>query len=156
MIELHGNLFANKWLNGCGRCDEATAIPGDPPRCSLCGALMRPGVVWFGEDLPRVARFRAEHAAENADLCLGGRDLGAGISGSRAAGAGPGPRCACRRGELPSHRRWTRPPTWCCSAAAAGACLPLLWPQSGSEAEPDRASAPAGVSRRFPRPVFPA
>lgn len=70
VIELHGNLFADKWLDGCGRCDPATAVPGMPPRCSLCGAMMRPGVVWFGEELPRVARYRAEHAAENCDLCL--------------------------------------------------------------------------------------
>ena len=69
-IELHGNLFANKWLDGCGRCDPATAVPGMPPRCAICGAMMRPGVVWFGEELPRVARYRAEHAAENCDLCL--------------------------------------------------------------------------------------
>ncbi len=70
VIELHGNLFADKWLDGCGRCDPAVAVPGVPPRCSACGAMMRPGVVWFGEALPRVARYRAEHAAETADLCL--------------------------------------------------------------------------------------
>ncbi|WP_458761736.1 SIR2 family NAD-dependent protein deacylase [Cupriavidus basilensis] len=70
VIELHGNLFANKWLDGCGRCDPATAVPGVPPRCSLCNAMMRPGVVWFGEELPRVARYRAEHAAEQCDLCI--------------------------------------------------------------------------------------
>lgn len=70
VIELHGNLFADKWLDGCGRCDPATAVPGMPPRCSLCGAMMRPGVVWFGEDLPRVARYRAGQAAGNCDLCL--------------------------------------------------------------------------------------
>jgi NAD-dependent deacetylase len=70
VVELHGNLFANKWLDGCGRCDTVPPIPGDPPRCAICGAMMRPGVVWFGEDLPRVARFRADHAAESCDLCL--------------------------------------------------------------------------------------
>jgi len=70
VVELHGNLFADKWLDGCGRCDIATAVPGEPPRCADCGALLRPGVVWFGEDLPRVARYRAEHAAQSCDLCL--------------------------------------------------------------------------------------
>lgn len=70
VIELHGNLFANKWLDGCGRCDTVPPVPGEPPHCALCGAMMRPGVVWFGEDLPRVARYRAEHAAETCDLCL--------------------------------------------------------------------------------------
>ena len=70
VLELHGNLFANKWLDGCGKCDAATAIPGSPPRCALCGAMMRPGVVWFGEDLPRVASYRARQAASECDVCL--------------------------------------------------------------------------------------
>ncbi|BDB24691.1 NAD-dependent protein deacylase [Cupriavidus sp. TA19] len=133
VIELHGNLFANKWLDGCGRCDEASALPGMPPRCHLCGALMRPGVVWFGEDLPRVARFRAEHAAETSDLCLV-----VGTSGLvYPAAALPG--LAKEHGApvivinpLPSALDQTAD---LMVQAAAGACLPLLWPQPG--AEPD-------------------
>lgn len=135
VIELHGNLFANKWLNGCGRCDEATAIPGDPPCCRLCGALMRPGVVWFGEDLPRVARFRAEHAAETADLCLVVGTSGlvypaAGLPGlardhgARVVVVNPQPSALDQTADV-------------VLPAAAGACLPLLWPQSGTGTEPD-------------------
>ncbi|AZU56286.1 NAD-dependent deacylase [Ralstonia pseudosolanacearum] len=70
VIELHGNLFANKWLDGCGKCDVATAEPGRPPRCAACGAMLRPGVVWFGERLPVVANYRAEEAANTCDVCL--------------------------------------------------------------------------------------
>ncbi len=70
VIELHGNLFSNKWLNGCGRCEPSSAESAQPPQCATCGALMRPGVVWFGESLPRVALYRAEHAADHADVCL--------------------------------------------------------------------------------------
>ena len=70
VIELHGNLFANKWLGGCGKCDIATAEPGRPPRCATCGAMLRPGVVWFGEQLPLVANYRAEEAANTCDVCL--------------------------------------------------------------------------------------
>ena len=70
VIELHGNLFANKWLGGCGKCDVATAEPGRPPRCATCGAMLRPGVVWFGEQLPLVATYRAEEAASTCDVCL--------------------------------------------------------------------------------------
>ncbi|WP_325170255.1 SIR2 family NAD-dependent protein deacylase [Cupriavidus respiraculi] len=70
VIELHGNLFANKWLDGCGRCEAAPGDTASPPRCVHCGAMMRPGVVWFGEDLPRVASYRADHAARSCDLCL--------------------------------------------------------------------------------------
>ncbi|WP_439891465.1 SIR2 family NAD-dependent protein deacylase [Ralstonia sp. 25C] len=70
VIELHGNLFANKWLGGCGKCDVSTALPGRPPRCATCGAMLRPGVVWFGEQLPLVANYRAEEAANTCDVCL--------------------------------------------------------------------------------------
>jgi NAD-dependent deacetylase len=70
VIELHGNLFANKWLGGCGKCDIATAEPGRPPRCATCGAMLRPGVVWFGEPLPLVANYRAEEGASTCDVCL--------------------------------------------------------------------------------------
>ena len=54
VIELHGNLFANKWLGGCGKCDVATAEPGRPPRCATCGAMLRPGGGWS----PPIARKR--------------------------------------------------------------------------------------------------
>ena len=70
VIELHGNLFVDKWLGGCGKCDVATAEPGRPPRCATCGAMLRPGVVWFGEQLPLVANYRAEEAANTCDVCL--------------------------------------------------------------------------------------
>lgn len=70
VIELHGNLFRNRWLNGCGRCDAHRSDATHPPSCTACGGLLRPGVVWFGEDLPRVALYRAGHAAETADVCL--------------------------------------------------------------------------------------
>jgi NAD-dependent deacetylase len=51
MVPIHGDIF----LTRCSRCrfsfserDEDTkAIPN----CSKCSALMRPGVVWFGEQL---------------------------------------------------------------------------------------------------------
>lgn len=70
VIELHGNLFRNSWLHGCGRCDAHRTDATHPPSCTACGALLRPAVVWFGEDLPRVALYRAQHAAETADVCL--------------------------------------------------------------------------------------
>lgn len=128
VIELHGNLFANKWLDGAARCDHATVVPGDPPRCAACGAMMRPGVVWFGEDLPRVARYRAELAADSCDLCLV-----VGTSGMvYPAAALPG--TAKDRGATvivvnpqPSALDETADLVL---AAPAGACLPLLWPQA--------------------------
>jgi NAD-dependent deacetylase len=32
--------------------DHRVPLPEIPPRCSQCGALLRPDVVWFGESLP--------------------------------------------------------------------------------------------------------
>ncbi|TXI83273.1 MULTISPECIES: SIR2 family NAD-dependent protein deacylase [unclassified Cupriavidus] len=125
VVELHGNLFANKWLDGCGRCDTAAPVPGEPPRCSLCGAMMRPGVVWFGEDLPRVARYRAEYAADHCDLCLVVGTSGlvypaaalpgvAKAQGARVIVVNPQPSALDATADL-------------VLAAPAGSCLPMLW-----------------------------
>ncbi|GAA4737312.1 SIR2 family NAD-dependent protein deacylase [Phytohabitans rumicis] len=81
-IHLHGSLFAP-------RCVAAAAHPaafpstGDgeaidpeegrrtpPPRCTRCGALVRPGVVWFGEALPEAALAAAVQAAAACDVLL--------------------------------------------------------------------------------------
>jgi len=74
---LHGALFADRWLDACPRrargepaCDPGSAEPGHPPRCRSCGNLVRPGVVWFGEDLPPDVLEAAERAAEACDLML--------------------------------------------------------------------------------------
>jgi len=57
MVQIHGDIFVTR----CPRCDfnlreqENVKEPGerniDLPRCPHCYALMRPGVVWFGEQL---------------------------------------------------------------------------------------------------------
>jgi NAD-dependent deacetylase len=54
MVQIHGDIFVTK----CSRCDfeqeqeqEQEQEPNGVPRCTKCGALMRPGVVWFGESL---------------------------------------------------------------------------------------------------------
>ena len=40
------------------------------PRCSACGALLRPDVVWFGESLDADTLERAFEAARAAEVCL--------------------------------------------------------------------------------------
>ncbi|HPM76268.1 MAG TPA: NAD-dependent deacylase [bacterium] len=51
IIELHGNLLTTL----CSVCREAQphapAIVPFPTYCDRCGALVRPGVVWFGENV---------------------------------------------------------------------------------------------------------
>ncbi|HYO77226.1 MAG TPA: NAD-dependent deacylase [Thermoanaerobaculia bacterium] len=69
VVELHGNIFRVSCVReGKPRMHEE---PFDdvPPRCE-CGALLRPGVVWFGEALPPDAVERAVGAIHNADLLL--------------------------------------------------------------------------------------
>jgi NAD-dependent deacetylase len=53
VLELHGNIWRTRCL-GCGRVAEnrQVPLPETPPRCSACGTLLRPEVVWFGESLP--------------------------------------------------------------------------------------------------------
>lgn len=72
-IEVHGAIHRDR-CSSCGRLDTAPG-PVDAtsvdrlPRC-VCGALMRPDVVWFGEALdPDVIRAAME-AAARADVCL--------------------------------------------------------------------------------------
>ena len=68
---LHGDLLADRWLNPprpCCHLEDAAA--GEPPYCSTCGNLLRPGVVWFGECLPQAALDAAEVAAQGCDLML--------------------------------------------------------------------------------------
>ncbi len=51
IIELHGNI----WRTRCTRCGDLRrlrAIPEiSPPCCLVCSGLLRPDVVWFGEQL---------------------------------------------------------------------------------------------------------
>jgi NAD-dependent deacetylase len=75
VIELHGSI--RTWR--CVGCEQELPITDaaaqsesearKPMRCP-CGALLRPGVVWFGEALPRYAWARAEHAASAAEVFI--------------------------------------------------------------------------------------
>jgi NAD-dependent deacetylase len=78
VIHLHGSLFAPRCLR-CGKPalqaspDGVGDVPDgrvSPPRCAHCGGPIRPGVVWFGEDLPAQAWSQAVACVEAADLLL--------------------------------------------------------------------------------------
>jgi NAD-dependent deacetylase len=62
VIRLHGSIWQLKCWTPCddgrdGWTDESVPLAPLPPRCPHCGALARPGVVWFGESLdPAVLR----------------------------------------------------------------------------------------------------
>ncbi len=73
VVELHGNIMRNYCI-ACGReatPEELEALEhGLPARCKVCGGLIRPDVVWFGEVLPREALQEAQEAAERAEVFL--------------------------------------------------------------------------------------
>ncbi len=68
---LHGELMRDRWLErprAC--CDLAGQNPGEPPQCPVCGNLVRPGVVWFGESLPMGVWQAAEAAVQRCEVLL--------------------------------------------------------------------------------------
>jgi NAD-dependent deacetylase len=71
MVQIHGDIFVTR----CSRCDfgrhdyehehEHESEDIDVPRCPRCEGLMRPGVVWFGEQLPWHELRRVENYLED-------------------------------------------------------------------------------------------
>jgi NAD-dependent deacetylase len=70
VLEFHGSLW-NLRCTGCGREGEDRRVPLPiPPHCEACGALLRPGVVWFGETIPSRVLSASAQAAAGCQLCL--------------------------------------------------------------------------------------
>lgn len=67
-LELHGSLWMVRCVNNCGEWEERHELVNLPPKCPHCGALLRPGVVWFGEELPTETWLEAEKAARECDV----------------------------------------------------------------------------------------
>jgi NAD-dependent deacetylase len=69
VLEVHGSI----WNLRCTRCECSwfdRSVPlRVPPSCE-CGALARPGVVWFGEGLPRDIWVSAERTTLSCDVFL--------------------------------------------------------------------------------------
>jgi NAD-dependent deacetylase len=78
VIHLHGSMHSPH----CLACRRPHALPPEipeepdggrrlvPPRCRRCGGLIRPGVIWFGENLPLDEWRAAQEAAQTCDLFL--------------------------------------------------------------------------------------
>jgi len=68
VLELHGNIQRVR----CSECYTFAETWGDDtetvPQCSVCGGLLRPDVVWFGEALPRDQLEAAVKAARTCDV----------------------------------------------------------------------------------------
>lgn len=73
-LEVHGSIFRVKCTACTYRIPHRDPIRWESrevlPKCPVCGALLRPDVVWFGESLdPRVLS-EAFASAREADVCL--------------------------------------------------------------------------------------
>jgi NAD-dependent deacetylase len=68
---LHGNIWQTRCTRD-GRIEENLAVPLAPlpPTCAHCGALLRPHIVWFGENLPGEASAAAADHAAHCDVML--------------------------------------------------------------------------------------
>lgn len=81
VVHLHGQLLVSRCFD-CGR-KQPTPNPAightltpqrvQPPACVACGGLLRPDVVWFGEELPADELESARKASRECDLflCIG-------------------------------------------------------------------------------------
>ena len=91
LVELHGSLFTTR-CTSCGDIRENRDSPicealkdkGNPdpknsdaaipiknlPTCTVCGGLLRPHVVWFGEGLDSTILSRVYEEIKTCDLCL--------------------------------------------------------------------------------------
>ena len=73
-LELHGSLFQTRCTRCAERWDDRQPVDATSlstiPHCSACGAIGRPGVVWFGESLDSAVLNEAIRIASAADVCL--------------------------------------------------------------------------------------
>jgi len=71
VYELHGNIEKNYCIQCKKRYDDPSlAFIDSVPKCSECGGLIRPDVVWFGETLPQDVFRISENAADLCDICF--------------------------------------------------------------------------------------
>ena len=72
VVELHGDITRVRCSRDGSVVErwEEPAEGGEPPGCDRCGALLRPDVVWFGEQLPEGTLRRAWAAVYECDVFL--------------------------------------------------------------------------------------
>lgn len=68
VLSLHGNIMETKCYNNDHFVEKLPESEDVPPKCPTCGSLLRPNVVWFGENLPAVALHTAVRASQACDI----------------------------------------------------------------------------------------
>jgi len=70
VLAVHGDI----WIDRCTACGHESRATGEDlesiPRCKRCGAMTRPGVVWFGEMLPPDVFEAAQAACRRCEVML--------------------------------------------------------------------------------------
>jgi len=73
-LEVHGSIFRVKCTACTYKIPHRDPIQWESeavlPKCPVCGALLRPDVVWFGESLDPDVLTEAFESAREASLCL--------------------------------------------------------------------------------------
>jgi NAD-dependent deacetylase len=70
VLEIHGSLRRTRCTE-CGAVRDRGLDPlAEMPTCELCGGLLRPDIVWFGEMLPTTVWEQAVAAVEACDVFL--------------------------------------------------------------------------------------
>ena len=70
VLEFHGSIWTVR-CTGCGHETDDRRVPIPiPPTCEKCGAVVRPGVVWFGEGIDPHVMQNSAAAAHGCDLFL--------------------------------------------------------------------------------------
>jgi NAD-dependent deacetylase len=68
VLELHGNIQRVR-CSVCGTfAEDWQELDNEVPHCKLCGGLLRPDVVWFGEPLPRLDLEASVDASRSCEL----------------------------------------------------------------------------------------
>ncbi len=70
IYELHGNIERNFCIDCKTFYNKDFIFENEVPKCEKCGGLIRPDVVWFGENLPQDVFQQAEEKAQKADICF--------------------------------------------------------------------------------------
>ena len=71
VLELHGDIWRMRCTRqGTTLVDRTTPLPEIPPRCADCGALLRPDVVRYGENLPQDVLEADFTASATCDIML--------------------------------------------------------------------------------------
>lgn len=71
IYELHGNIERNFCID-CKTFfnEDEFKLKQNVPKCGNCGGMVRPDVVWFGENLPQNVFNQAEQKAMESDICF--------------------------------------------------------------------------------------